>query len=237
MATSVASAKKEALRETRSTQLKKKSLPLPTTPKQGNKESAKAEDRPRVGDAPSTSKKKRTPDTPPLNCDMKALVEAPVFHPSEKEFNDPIEYLEKIRPKCEPYGICRIVPPATFKPECQVSDAMRFTAYNQYVHRMFRRKGPNSRHLNAIQRHLTALDIDCHPPPCIGGIEVDLCSLYQAVQDLGGPSKVLENNLWPKVGDMLKVTLETLFLYVNIFVYILIFYVSIFVLHLCFNLN
>ena len=133
------------------------------------------------------------------------LVEAPTFYPTEKEFNDPMEYLVKILPDCERFGICRIVPPATFKPECQVSDAMRFTAYNQYIHRMFRRKGSNSRHLEAVQRHLNVLNIDCDSIPCIGGIEVDLPGLYEAVEALGGPKKVLENNLWPKVSDMLKV--------------------------------
>ncbi|RZB40653.1 JmjN and/or zf-C5HC2 domain containing protein [Asbolus verrucosus] len=63
------------------------------------------------------------------NCGQ--LIEAPTFHPSDKEFQDPLEYLEKIRPKAEQFGICRIVPPSTFKPECKVTDDMRFTAYNQ----------------------------------------------------------------------------------------------------------
>ena len=143
--------------------------------------------------------------TPPLITSLESLTDAPVFHPTEKEFNDPIEYLEKIAPECERFGICRIVPPSSFKPECEVSDAMRFTAYNQYIHRMFRRKGPNSRQWDAFNRHLTSLNIDCTPFPCIGGIEVDLPGLYQAVEQLGGPMKVLEKNLWPKVADMLKV--------------------------------
>ena len=154
----------------------------------------------------SSSLTKRTVTTPPLSYDCSSLIEAPVFHPNEKEFTDPIEYLEKIRPECERFGICRIVPPPSFKPECQVSDAMRFTANNQYIHRMFRRRGPNSRILEAIHRHLRALDIDYQPAPCIGSIEVDLPGLYQAVQDLGGPGHVLENNLWSKVADMLKVS-------------------------------
>lgn len=33
------------------------------------------------------------------------LVEAPAFYPSEKEFSDPLEYLEKITPQAEHYGI------------------------------------------------------------------------------------------------------------------------------------
>lgn len=41
--------------------------------------------------------------------------EAPVFHPTEKEFQDPYEYIEKIRPIAEKYGLCRIVAPNSFK--------------------------------------------------------------------------------------------------------------------------
>ena len=37
----------------------------------------------------------------------------PVFHPSAEEFNqDPLKYIEAIRPVAERYGICKIVPPA-----------------------------------------------------------------------------------------------------------------------------
>jgi len=43
------------------------------------------------------------------------VLDAPVFHPTEKEFNDPLEYFEKIRPAAERFGLCRIVPPSTFK--------------------------------------------------------------------------------------------------------------------------
>lgn len=164
---------------------------------------------------PDLKSRKRTPSkrplTPPLNNDLKSLLEAPVFCPSEKEFSDPMEYLEKIRPECERFGICRIIPPVSFKPECQVSDAMRFTAYNQYVHRMFRRKGPNARILQAIHRHLKSMGIDYQQAPCIGGIEVDLAGLYEAVEELGGPCFVLQNNLWSKVAEKLKVDMKVLF--------------------------
>lgn len=43
------------------------------------------------------------------------LVEAPTFHPSEKDFQDPLEYIDKIRPVAEKFGICRVVPPPNFK--------------------------------------------------------------------------------------------------------------------------
>ncbi|KAH1248986.1 putative lysine-specific demethylase JMJ14 [Glycine max] len=38
--------------------------------------------------------------------------EAPMFYPNIKEFEDTLGYIAKIRSQAEPYGICRIVPPA-----------------------------------------------------------------------------------------------------------------------------
>ncbi|PKI37517.1 lysine-specific demethylase JMJ18-like [Punica granatum] len=46
------------------------------------------------------------------------LDEAPVFYPTVKEFEDTLGYIAKIRSKAESYGICRIVPPASWKPPC-----------------------------------------------------------------------------------------------------------------------
>jgi len=43
------------------------------------------------------------------------MVEAPVFHPTEKEFQDPLEYIDRIRPVAEKFGLCRVVPPSNFK--------------------------------------------------------------------------------------------------------------------------
>jgi hypothetical protein len=38
-------------------------------------------------------------------------VEAPVFRPTEKEFKDPMKYIDRIRREAEPFGICKIIPP------------------------------------------------------------------------------------------------------------------------------
>jgi hypothetical protein len=43
----------------------------------------------------------------------------PVFHPSEEEFQNPIEYVEKLitsNEKIAQYGCVKIVPPSSFKP-------------------------------------------------------------------------------------------------------------------------
>ncbi|XP_076762143.1 jumonji, AT rich interactive domain 2 [Xylocopa sonorina] len=133
------------------------------------------------------------------------LVEAPTFHPSEKDFQDPLEYIDKIRPIAEKFGICRVVPPPNFKPECKVSDDMRFTAYNQYVHRMLHRWGPNVKEMMAIKKYLATQRITFTHPPWIGGMEVDLPHLYQTVQSLGGLKEVIEKKKWQKVADGMKI--------------------------------
>ncbi|CAH1970483.1 unnamed protein product [Acanthoscelides obtectus] len=141
----------------------------------------------------------------PKRTDPAKLVEAPVFHPTDQEFQDPLEYLERIRHKAEPFGICKIVPPSSFKPECKVSDDMRFTSYNQYVHKMLHRWGPNFKELMAIKKYLETQNIGFTHSPWIGGMEIDLPRLYQTVQNLGGLKEVIEKKKWPRVSELMKI--------------------------------
>lgn len=98
------------------------------------------------------------------------LVEALTFHPNEREFQDPIEFIDKIRPMAEKFGICRIIPPSNFKPECKVTDDMRFSAYNQYVHKMLHRWGPNFKEFMAIKKYLATQSITFTHPPWVSKI-------------------------------------------------------------------
>ncbi|GKC92701.1 putative lysine-specific demethylase JMJ16 isoform X1, partial [Tanacetum coccineum] len=50
------------------------------------------------------------------------LSEAPVFYPTEEEFEDTLKYISSIRDKAEAYGICRIVPPSLWKPPCRLKE-------------------------------------------------------------------------------------------------------------------
>ncbi|KAF8388695.1 hypothetical protein HHK36_025375 [Tetracentron sinense] len=58
----------------------------------------------------------------PEDACMPVLEEVPVFYPTEEEFRDTLKYIAGIRPRAEPYGICRIVPPPSWKPLCLLKE-------------------------------------------------------------------------------------------------------------------
>merc|ERR1719203_284978 len=137
------------------------------------------------------------------------MMEAPTFRPSEAEFKDPLRYIEKIRSTAEPFGMCRIIPPKSFKPECNIDDDMRFNAYNQYINRMFSRWGPNAKETAAIKKYLETQNVDTRAHPLVGGLEVDLPALYHAVQSFGGLGEVIQKKKWPKIAEYLRVSRGT----------------------------
>jgi len=63
-----------------------------------------------------------------------------------------------------------------FQPECKVSDDMRFTAYNQYVHRMLHRWGPNVKEMMAIKKYLATQSITLTQPPWVKLFVYNLCA-------------------------------------------------------------
>ncbi|XP_062179908.1 lysine-specific demethylase JMJ18-like [Phragmites australis] len=48
--------------------------------------------------------------------------DAPIFSPTEEEFKDAIGYITSIRPLAEKYGICRIIPPSSWRPPCPLKE-------------------------------------------------------------------------------------------------------------------
>ncbi|KAJ8562693.1 hypothetical protein K7X08_031145 [Anisodus acutangulus] len=54
------------------------------------------------------------------------LGDAPVFYPTEEEFEDTLTYMASIRTKAEAYGICRIVPPASWRPPCPLKEKLKW---------------------------------------------------------------------------------------------------------------
>ncbi|XP_011080060.1 putative lysine-specific demethylase JMJ16 isoform X2 [Sesamum indicum] len=75
----------------------------------------------------------------PEEACLPALDDAPIFRPTEEEFKDTLKYIAKIYSKAERYGICRIVPPPSWRPPCVLQDkttweASKFKTHIQKVH-------------------------------------------------------------------------------------------------------
>lgn len=96
------------------------------------------------------------------------LGEAPVFRPAPREFLDPLVYLDAVREQAEAAGMCRVVPPPDWRPECKLSEEMRFVTQVQRVHMLGRRWGPNVQRLACIRKHLKSQGITMDEPPVIG---------------------------------------------------------------------
>uniref|UniRef100_A0A7N0U9Q5 Uncharacterized protein n=1 Tax=Kalanchoe fedtschenkoi TaxID=63787 RepID=A0A7N0U9Q5_KALFE len=66
------------------------------------------------------------------------LEEAPVFYPTEEDFEDMPKYIASIRPSAEGHGICRIVPPPSWVPSCpepegDIWENTKFTTLVQHI--------------------------------------------------------------------------------------------------------
>ncbi|KAM9419343.1 protein Jumonji-like isoform 2-T2 [Salvelinus alpinus] len=134
-----------------------------------------------------------------------ALGEAPEFSPTQREFQDPLVYLDSVREGAEPCGLCRVVPPADWRPECKLNDEMRFVTQVQRIHKLGRRWGPNVQRLACIKKHLKSQGITMEDPPLIGGCEVDLARFFQLINDMGGMQQVMDLKKWSKLADLLRI--------------------------------
>ncbi|KAK2534181.1 hypothetical protein Q9233_004364 [Columba guinea] len=109
------------------------------------------------------------------------LGEIPILRPSTKEFHDPLIYIESVRAQVEKYGMCRVIPPSDWRPECKLNDEMRFVTQIQHIHKLGRRWGPNVQRLACIKKHLKSQGITMDELPLIGSTTTDIDSLALSV--------------------------------------------------------
>ncbi|XP_072531943.1 protein Jumonji isoform X2 [Salminus brasiliensis] len=134
-----------------------------------------------------------------------ALPDVPVFRPNAREFQDPLAYLDSVRERVEPCGLCRVLPPPDWRPECKLNDEMRFVTQVQRIHKLGRRWGQNVQKLACIKKHLKSQGISMEDPPVIGGCEVDLARFSELVSDMGGMQQVMDLKKWSRLADLLRI--------------------------------
>lgn len=141
-----------------------------------------------------------------------SVPEAPVFHPTEEEFADPLAYVARIRPLAEAYGICRIVPPSSWSPPHALDFAsLSFPTKRQPIHRLLARPAPADpdtflldyrRFLRASSAHRRGRRKGLPKSPALSdGRPVDLCRLFHAVKRFGGYDGACEEKRW---GDVVR---------------------------------
>ncbi|XP_028908766.1 protein Jumonji isoform X1 [Ornithorhynchus anatinus] len=131
--------------------------------------------------------------------------EIPTLRPSAKEFHDPLIFIESVRAQVEKFGMCRVIPPPDWRPECKLNDEMRFVTQIQHIHKLGRRWGPNVQRLACIKKHLKSQGITMDELPLIGGCELDLACFFQLINEMGGMQQVTDLKKWNKLADLLRI--------------------------------
>ncbi|XP_008437262.1 lysine-specific demethylase JMJ17 isoform X3 [Cucumis melo] len=134
----------------------------------------------------------------------------PVYHPTEDEFRDPLEYIYKIRPEAEPYGICRIVPPKNWKPPFALKlDSFTFPTKTQAIHQLQVRPAACDSETFELEYNRF---LDDHfgkkmkKKVVFEGEELDLCKLFNAAKRYGGYDKVVKEKRWGEVFRFVRST-------------------------------
>lgn len=135
--------------------------------------------------------------------------EAPIFRPTEEEFAlGPLRYVAKIRPIAEPYGICKIIPPASFKPNFAV-DKNHFT-FTPRVQRLNELEAMTRIKLNFLEQLVKFWDLQGYPfkIPYVEKKTVDLYLLHKVVQEEGGFESCTREKKWSRVASRLGYNMQ-----------------------------
>ncbi|KAJ0183989.1 hypothetical protein K1T71_000412 [Dendrolimus kikuchii] len=140
--------------------------------------------------------------------DCSKAIEAPVFYPTNQDFQNPIAYFEKILPEASKFGLCKVVSPRDFKPPCNINNEIRFKVVDQYIPRLFSRWGPASKEMCAFRAHLATEKVKFTRAPLLDGMEVNLPKLYNIVQQ-HGVVRALTKKLWGRIAEEMALQKNT----------------------------
>lgn len=132
-----------------------------------------------------------------------SMPSGPAYYPTEDEFRDPLEYIYKIRPEAEAYGICKIVPPKSWKPPFALDlNSFTFPTKTQAIHQLQARpascdsKTFDLEYNRFLENHNGK---KLRRRVVFEGEELDLCKLFNAVKRYGGYDKVAKEKKWGEV--------------------------------------
>lgn len=134
---------------------------------------------------------------------LNLIPQGPVYYPTDEEFKDPLEYIYKIRPDAEPYGICRIIPPNNWKPPFALDlESFTFPTKTQAIHQLQGRSAscdPETFELEYNRFLEDQFVRKTKKKVVFEGEDLDLCKLFNAVKRYGGYDKVVKEKKWGEV--------------------------------------
>ena len=147
-----------------------------------------------------------------------ALRSAPVYHPTDAEFANPLAYIAAIRDEVQRYGIATIVPPRSWHPRFSLrKDTLKFRMQIQHLAELQRRLH-NADSAAAFQEDYDAFlerndggrgrgaQVGVpNKPPTVGCAVVNLARLFRIVTELGGAQRVSETRKWKDVARLMMV--------------------------------
>ncbi|KAH7368667.1 histone demethylase JARID1A [Plectosphaerella cucumerina] len=130
------------------------------------------------------------------------LVEAPTYWPTEDEWKDPFEYIKKITPEAQEFGLCKIIPPDSWNPDFAIdTEKFHFRTRKQELNSVEGSSRANMSYLDALAKfHKQQGSNNLHRMPYVDKKPLDLYRLKKAVEARGGFDKVCKLKKWAEIG-------------------------------------
>ncbi|KAH8656723.1 PLU-1-like protein-domain-containing protein [Tricladium varicosporioides] len=129
------------------------------------------------------------------------LQEAPTYRPTEEEFKDPFEYMKKIAPEARQYGICKIIPPDSWKPDFAIdTERFHFRTRKQELNSVEGSTRANLTYLDQLAKFHKQHGTNLNRFPSVDKRPLDLYKLKKAVETRGGFEKVCKLKKWAEIG-------------------------------------
>lgn len=138
---------------------------------------------------------------------FKVPPEAPVFEPTDEDFENPLRYIDKIRPVAEKCGICKIRPPPEWQPPFAMDiDNFKFTPRVQKLNELEAKTRIRLNFLDKIAK-FWELQGSRLSIPLVEGRILDLYSLYRLVKMEGGSFAVTRERKWNIIANQMGLSI------------------------------
>jgi histone demethylase JARID1 len=129
------------------------------------------------------------------------LEEAPTFWPTEEEWRDPGEYMRKISPRAQKYGICKIIPPESWDPDFAIdTEKFHFRTRKQELNSVEGKTRASLAYLDGLNKFHKQQGNNLHRMPYVDKKPLDLHKLKKCVETRGGFEKVCKHKKWAEIG-------------------------------------